>query len=48
METDDRINSEGKSSVGWDIKYMDKPRIAHFEPKLPASVINEVEVEKTV
>ena len=40
-EKDNRINENNKSSVGWDIKYMDKPRVAHFEPKLPASVVEE-------
>jgi len=42
---DERINDDNKSSVGWDIKYMDKPRVPSFEPKLPASVINEVETD---
>jgi len=42
---DERINDDNKSSVGWDIKYMDKPRVPSFEPKLQASVINEVETD---
>ena len=40
-EKDERINEKNKSSVGWDIKYMDKPRVPSFEPKLPASVVEE-------
>ena len=40
-EKDNRINENNKSSVGWDIKYMDKPRVAHFEPKLPVSVVED-------
>jgi DNA modification methylase len=42
---DPRVNEKGKSAHGWDIKHMDKPRVAHFEPKLPLSVINEDLVE---
>ena len=40
---DDRINDKNKSSVGWDIEHMDKPRVAHFDPKLPVSVVEEDE-----
>ena len=50
LEEDDRINENNKSSVGWDIKYMDKPRVAHFDPKLPLSILEEEPepvVEKT-
>jgi len=46
VEQDNRINENNKSSVGWDIKYMDKPRVAHFEPKLPASVVEEADANK--
>ena len=41
IEEDERINENNKSSVGWDIKYMDKPRVAHFDPLLPVSVVEE-------
>ena len=41
LEEDERINEKGKSAHGWDITHMDKPRVAHFEPKLPASVLEE-------
>ena len=40
-EEDKRINEKGKSAHGWDIEYMDKPRVAHFDPKLPVSVLEE-------
>jgi DNA modification methylase len=40
---DHRINEKGKSPHGWDITHMDKPRVAHFEPKLPLSVLEEDE-----
>ena len=40
-EKDERINEKGKSAHGWDIEHMDKPRVAHFDPKLPASVLEE-------
>ena len=40
-EKDLRINEKGKSAHGWDITHMDKPRVAHFDPKLPASVLEE-------
>ena len=46
VEEDERINEKGKSSVGWDIKYMDKPRVAHFDPLLPASVLEEEDPER--
>ena len=36
---DDRVDEKGKSAHGWDIAHMDKPRVAHFDPKLPASVL---------
>ena len=41
LEEDERINEKGISAHGWDINYMDKPRVAHFDPKLPASVLEE-------
>ncbi len=40
-EKDPRINEKGKSPHGWDIEHMDKPRVAHFDPKLPVSVLEE-------
>ena len=38
---DTRVNEKGKSPHGWDIEHMDKPRVAHFKPKLPVSVLEE-------
>ena len=40
-EKDNRINDENKSAHGWDITYMDKPRVKHFDPALPTSIIEE-------
>ncbi len=40
-EQDERVNEKGHSAHGWNIKYMDAPRVAHFEPKLPLSIIEE-------
>ena len=36
---DPNVNEKGKSVHGYDIKYMNSPRVAHFDPKLPASVL---------
>tara|TARA_R110002033_G_scaffold8593_2_gene29239 strand:+ start:2441 stop:3304 length:864 start_codon:yes stop_codon:yes gene_type:complete len=41
IEPDNRINEKNKSGHGWDIEYMDKPRVAHFDPKLPVSILEE-------
>ena len=41
VEEDERINEKGKSPHGWDIDYMDKPRVPHFNPKLPVSVLED-------
>ena len=38
---DTRINEKGISAHGWNISHMDKPRVAHFDPKLPVSVVEE-------
>ena len=38
---DDRVNEKGKSAHGWDINHMDAPRVAHFDPKLPVSVLED-------
>ena len=40
-EKDERLNENGLSAHGWNIKHMDKPRVAHFDPKLPVSVLEE-------
>tara|TARA_R110002012_G_scaffold288419_1_gene481141 strand:+ start:872 stop:2455 length:1584 start_codon:yes stop_codon:yes gene_type:complete len=45
VEEDPRVNEKGKSAHGWDIKHMDKPRVAHFDPKLPLSVVIPAEDE---
>tara|TARA_R110002153_G_scaffold1957_3_gene9648 strand:+ start:801 stop:2099 length:1299 start_codon:yes stop_codon:yes gene_type:complete len=45
VEGDPRVNEKGKSAHGWDINHMDKPRVAHFEPKLPLSVVIPAEDE---
>lgn len=36
---DPNVNEKGKSAHGYDIEYMNSPRVAHFDPKLPASVL---------
>jgi hypothetical protein len=41
IEEDERINEKGKSPHGWDIDHMDKPRVPHFNPKLPVSVVED-------
>jgi DNA modification methylase len=41
VEEDPRINEKGLSAHGWNIEHMDKPRVAHFDPKLPTSVVDE-------
>ena len=38
IEADPNVNEKGKSVHGYDIKYMNSPRVPSFEPKLPASV----------
>ena len=45
VEGDPRVNEKGKSAHGWDINHMDKPRVAHFDPKLPLSVVIPAEDE---
>ena len=40
-EKDPRVNEKGISAHGWNISHMDKPRVAHFDPKLPVSVVEE-------
>ena len=40
-EKDPRLNEKGKSAHGWGIEHMDKPRVAHFDPKLPVSILEE-------
>ena len=42
-EKDPRIDDKGKSPHGWDIKYMDTERKAHFDPALPTSVMPDKE-----
>ncbi len=41
IERDDRINENNKCAHGWDINYMDKPRVKHFDPALPTSIVEE-------
>jgi DNA modification methylase len=43
LEEDERINEKGISAHGWNIEYMDKPRVPSFDPKLPVSVLEENE-----
>jgi DNA modification methylase len=44
-EQDPNVNENGKSAHGWDITHMNKPRVAHFDPKLPLSVLeNETDI----
>ena len=44
---DPNVNEKGKSVHGYDIEYMNAPRVPAFEPKLPASV-QEYEVDNKV
>jgi hypothetical protein len=41
-EQDDRIDPiTKKTGHGWEVAHMDKPRIPHFDPTLPLSVVEE-------
>lgn len=44
LEQDPNVNEDGKSAHGWDIEYMNKPRVAHFEPVLPTSMFESTKV----
>ena len=44
VEEDERINEKGNSAHGWNIKYMDTPRVPSFDPKLPGSVFDSQKV----
>ena len=44
VEEDERINEKGNSAHGWNIEYMDKPRVPSFDPKLPGSVFDSQKV----
>jgi len=37
-DEDPNVNEDGKSAHGWDIKHMNKPRVASFEPVLPTAI----------
>mgnify|MGYP003670482172 CR=1 FL=1 len=40
---DERVNEKGLSAHGWNINHMDAPRVAHFDPKLPGSILENDE-----
>jgi hypothetical protein len=41
-EQDERVDPiTKKTGHGWEVAYMDKPRIRHFDPALPPSVLEE-------